>query len=199
MNLKSLLVAVTAFFLAVPAFAQDSGFYAGGGIGQAKFKDACGSAPGITVLSCDDKDTAWRILAGYQFNRNFAVEGGYTDLGEVSGSGLVLGLPFDVGVSAKGWELLGVASVPFNNELSAYAKAGIFRWKVKGTAAISGLGTGSVSDNGTDFTFGVGLRYDFTKSVGARLEWQRYNDVGDDSTTGKADINLWSLGIVVKF
>src|SRR6267143_1528389 len=50
----------------------------GGTVGQAEFKDGCRGLAG-----CDNKDTAWRILGGYQFNRYFAAELGY-DLGEVS-------------------------------------------------------------------------------------------------------------------
>ena len=45
----------------------------------------------------------------------------------------------------------------------------------------------------------LGLKYDFTKNVGARMEWQRYSNIGNDSTTGQGDVNLYSIGIVFKF
>ncbi|HEU5282508.1 MAG TPA: outer membrane beta-barrel protein, partial [Burkholderiales bacterium] len=64
-----------------PAFAQDeAGFYVGGGIGQSELKDAC-DGDGLTVTDCDDTDTAWKLFAGYWFNKYFAVEGGYIDFG----------------------------------------------------------------------------------------------------------------------
>jgi OOP family OmpA-OmpF porin len=196
---KSLLTIFLALFCAITAFAQDSGFYIGAGVGQAKAKDACAPEAGVVYTSCDDKDTAWKILAGYDFNRNFAIEGGWTDLGKVSASGTVLGIPASADVSSKGWELVGVGSIPFNDKFSAYAKGGIYRWRVKGNAVAVGFGTASVNETGTDLTYGIGLRYNFTKSVGARLEWQRFNDVGDSNTTGKSDVDLLSVGVVIKF
>ena len=48
-------------------------------------------------------------------------------------------------------------------------------------------------------TSGVGLKYNHTKNVAARLEFQRYNDVGDNATTGQSDVNVASLGLRIKF
>src|SRR5438128_11066499 len=76
------VLGLAAAVFALPAAAQMnmSAFYVGATVGQAKFKNACsGAGAGV---SCDDKDTAWRLLAGYQFNRNLAVELGYHNLGE---------------------------------------------------------------------------------------------------------------------
>jgi OOP family OmpA-OmpF porin len=180
------------------AFAQDAGFYVGGALGQSSFKDACGGDPTLLVLSCDDKDSAWKIFGGYQFNKNFGAEVGYVDLGKATGSLIVLGLPGGASIKAKGFEFMGVGTLPFTDKISGYAKAGLFRWDVDADAYVSFLPV-STSDNGTDFTFGLGVKYDFTKNIGARLEYQRYNDVGSDTTTGQADIDLWSIGIVYKF
>jgi OmpA-OmpF porin, OOP family len=187
-----------SYFVVLPAVAQENGFYLGAKAGQSKFRGGCEPTPGITFTSCDDKETAWGVFAGYQFNRYIALETGWTDLGEITAVGNVGGTPFSAGISAKGWEFVGVGSIPFSQQVSAYAKAGAYRWRVRGTVAVPGLGTASASDSGTDFTYGVGLRFDFTKNVGARLEWQRYNDVGT-ATTGEGDLNLWSLGVLVKF
>src|SRR5574341_1102866 len=79
------------------AVAQDQGWYAGATFGQSKFKDACQGVP-----NCDDNDTAWRILGGYQFTKNWAVEFGYTDLGEASASG--------ASVEATAFEVVAVGS-----------------------------------------------------------------------------------------
>jgi OOP family OmpA-OmpF porin len=193
----AVLVLVTAF-VGNQAIAQDTGFYLGAKAGQSKFRGGCEPTPGITFTSCDDKETAWGVFAGYQFNRYIAVETGWTDLGEITATGSAGAIPFSAGISAKGWEFVGVGSIPVSEQFSAYAKAGAYRWRVRGTVAATGLGTASANDSGTDFTYGLGLRFDFTKNVGARLEWQRYNDVGS-SNTGEGDLNLWSLGVLVKF
>lgn len=197
---SALVVGSTAALPPV-AFAQDMGFYAGAGIGKAKFKDACAD-PELTevgfVGSCDDKDTAWKIFGGYQFNRNLGVELGYTDLGEATLTGTAMGLPVSAKTKAKGFELLGVGTFPINEQFAVYGKAGFFRWDVDASATVGGV-TEAIGAKGTDFTFGLGLKYNFTKNLAARLEWQRYNDVGDENTTGKSKVNVIGVGVVVKF
>ena len=48
---------------------------------------------------------------------------------------------------------------------------------------------------------GLGAQYNFTPSVGLRLEWERYFEVGgkDATSTGEADIDLITAGLVFKF
>src|SRR5687767_9551926 len=61
-----------------------SKFYVGAGLGKATAKDWCHEpALAAGAARCDDKDTTWRLLAGYQFSRHFAIEGGYHDLGKL--------------------------------------------------------------------------------------------------------------------
>ena len=64
------------------AQAKESAWYLGASIGQSKFKNDCGASG----VSCDMKDTAWKFLGGYQFNRCIAAEGAYTDLGSAKSS-----------------------------------------------------------------------------------------------------------------
>jgi OOP family OmpA-OmpF porin len=167
------------------ALKQDTGLYIGGAVGQARDKEFCGDATSIGFTGCDDKDVAWKLQGGYQFNRNAAVEVGYVNFGKFKATA--------PGVSGEveAWaiELLGVLSIPLTREFSVYGKAGFFRWDADAKVTGGGLLlTGS--DNGTDFTFGLGLGYAFTPNLGARLEWQRYADV---------DVNIASLGLVYKF
>ncbi len=181
-----------------PAFAQDAGFYVGGAVGQSKLKDSCS---GVTI-PCDDKDIGWKIFGGYQVNKNFSTEIGYTDLGEATVSGTFGAINFSQSAQVKAWEFLGVGTLPLADRLSAYGKLGFFRWNLTfaGQAAIPGFTPlfFSSTDTGTDLTFGLGLKYDVTKNIGTRLEWQRYRDIGTD-TAGKTDVDLISLGVVFKF
>jgi OOP family OmpA-OmpF porin len=189
------VVLAAALTAAAPAPAQDTGFYAGGALGQAKAKDFCSQiTAGGFVGGCDDKDTAWKIFGGYQLNPNLGVELGYVDLGDFTANGTVLGAPVSASAEAKGFELVGVGSLPFTQQLSGYAKAGAFRWDVDTRTTV-----GSAGDKGTDFTYGLGLKYDFTRNIAGRLEFQRYNNVGETSTTGQSDVNLWTAGVMFKF
>lgn len=177
-----------------PVLAQDAGFYAGGAFGQSKIKDACdGLGAGI---SCDDTDSSWKIFGGYQFNKNFAAELGYVDLGKATASAPGV----TANVKAKGFEFLGVGTLPLSDGFSAYGKLGFFRWDADASIAIPAFGAlGTFSESGTDVTFGIGVKYDFTKNVAARLEWQRYKDLGNDATIGKSDVDVMSIGVVFKF
>jgi len=192
---RNLLTAGLLALVAVstPALSQDTGWYAGLGVGQSKAKDACTGVAGPGI-SCDDTDTAWKIFGGYQFNANFGAELGYTDLGEVSATFAGFG---SATIESKGIELLGVGTYPINQQFSIFGKLGFFRWDVD---ANDGTGlVGSVSDSGTDLTFGFGVKYNFTKNVALRAEWQRYTDVGETNTTGMADVDVLGVSVIIKF
>ena len=149
--------------------------------------------------NCASAGAAWRIFGGYQFHKNIAVELGYADLGSVEASGVVLGVPVTAEIETKAWDLVAVGILPLNEQFSLHAKAGIARWDLDTTASAVGLGAVSISENGTDFTFGFGGQFNFTKNVGARVEWQRYNDVGDSGTTGQSDFDVISASVLFMF
>lgn len=177
--------------------APEAGFYAGIGLGRAQPRDACGSLGGAGFAgSCDDRDTTWNFNAGYQFNRNAAVELGYVDFGNVTASGTAGGAAVGASSSAKALELTGIAMFPVAQAISLYGKAGIFRWNAD--ASRSGPALLAASDRGNDFTFGLGAQYSFTRNIAALLEWQRYNNVGVASA-GESDINVMRVGLRYKF
>ena len=66
---RYLLLITTLCFIAPAAMAE--GFYAGAGIGIVQAEDDEGG------VEFDDSSFGWRILAGYEINENFAVEGAY--------------------------------------------------------------------------------------------------------------------------
>jgi OmpA-OmpF porin, OOP family len=153
-----------------------SSVYIGGTVGQAELKDACQG-----LASCDEKDTAWRILGGYQFNRNFAAEIGYHNLGEASAPA----------GATKGnvWELVGIGSYPIANQFSVYGKLGFYRGELEAPSA---------KETNTDFTYGVGLQYDIARNVGVRGEWQRYSKMGGGAVV-ETDVDVLSVGVVYRF
>src|SRR5947207_8518941 len=91
-------IPAAAFGLPAAAQMNMSAFYVGATVGQSKFKDSCTGLP--AGFSCDEKDTAWRILGGYQFSPNFAAELGYHNFGETKASGGGL----EVKDKASAWE-----------------------------------------------------------------------------------------------
>src|SRR5436190_11859535 len=67
--------------MALSINAQADGGYIGVGVGEANTK--IDDIPGFTVVSRDEKDTAYKIFGGFEFNKNFGVEVGYVDFGEI--------------------------------------------------------------------------------------------------------------------
>lgn len=148
--------------------------------------------------SVDDNDTGYGLRLGYRFHPNFAVEGGYTDLGRFDYNTALTGGGNATGrLKADAWDLSAVGIVPFANNFSGYGKVGVARTRAEresNTAGISGA-----TERGTHPTAGLGVAYDFTKQLAATAEWNRYFKVGDQATTGRGDIDLYSVGLKYKF
>lgn len=182
------ITAIAAALLALPAAAQDAGFYLGASVGQSKAGDSCTGMP--SGVSCDDKASTWKLIGGYQFNRYIGAELGYSpSLAKASASGF--GITADVKVSA--WELVAIPVYPLG-DFSLYGKLGFYAAKTEGR---SNVGV-SADDSNTDFTFGFGAGYRFNRNFGLRAEWQRYSKVGGDNN-GKADIDALNLGVLYHF
>lgn len=184
MKTKALIAvaALGAAAFSLPATAQMSmsSAYIGGGLGQSKFK--C-----TDNFNCDDdKDTAFKLFGGYQFNKNIAAEVGYTDLGKAKSTG---------GGEAKAtaWELSAVGAFPVWQQLSILGRLGLYY----GEGKLSGTGADN-KKNTTDLTYGLGVGWDFNKNLGVRGEWQRYSKVKfEDSLGGSGDTDVDVLGVSV--
>jgi len=196
----SFLVAVLILGLAAkPSMAQAENWYAGASVGQSK-ADIDLTCDLDISCSKDEDDTGFKIFGGYEFNPNGAIEFGYVDLGKFKASGKDSFL----GNASLDWEPSGftfavVGTLPIGQNFGLTGKVGIFFWDMDLHARSSVFGSGSDSDSGTDLTYGLGLKYDFSKTFGMRAEWERFQDVGDSNTTGQSDIDLFSVGVVFKF
>jgi OmpA-OmpF porin, OOP family len=192
----AILGLASAMALTGPVFAQgqDTGFYIGAALGQAEVDIDCDGA-----TSCDEKDSSWKILGGYQFNKHFAVELGYVNLGEASASGPAGGLgTASVTFESAAFDLVAVGSLPLGDRFSIFGKIGLYRADTDVNACVTALGCASDSDSNTDLTFGFGVRFDIMRNLGVRAEWQRYSDVAA-SDFGESDIDVISIGVIWKF
>src|SRR5215471_8024241 len=164
--------------------ASAQGWYAGAGIGQSRADNlgACSSSNGLSPgFSCSGSgsSTGWRLFAGYEINRNLAVEGGYLDLGEFHGS---------------------AENAPSLNPDSATSTAHPSGFTLDTTVSLTPCcgvpkpPSTSVNANGVSVDFGVGVKYDFDKNLGVRAEFQRFANIGND-VTGKSDVSLISASL----
>jgi len=205
-----------------PAWAQDAGFYVGGSFGQATYRGKC---PAPTANApCNDDDNAWRLFAGYQFNRYVSLELGFADLGRTS----VGGIPGPSGISffssrtieteITAWDLAVIAALPFGERLSLLGRVGLY-WAdlerreittTRSRSPIFGIGpptetvrTESMNESGA--TLGLGVRFDFARYLSVRLEWLAYMSVRDETLRGVSneiktnDIHVLSAGLLYRF
>ena len=199
--------------IASPSFAQSNvdtvGLYGGINVGpsRATIDDAriTGNlvSNGFTVnsLTDDDRSIGAKLFGGYQFNRNFAVEGGVFSLGKfgyqatttptgtLNGEAKVRGLNLDL-----------VGTLPITGKFSVFGRAGVAYAETKDTFR----GTGMVvvtnpnpSVRAANWKAGLGLQYAFTPALSVRAEVERYRI--NDAVGNRGDIDMASIGLVYRF
>lgn len=205
---KYVLAAACTFAVAAHA---DTNFYVLGSVGQDRVSGLKKSdindeltTAGATINSSklDTEDTAYKLQVGYQVTENFAIEGGYVDLGQAEYKADVVGGSAKVTWEAKGWNLNAVGMVPITKNFTVLAKLGAIHAKVEAKATAYGAG-GSASDSNsitrTKSVVGVGAAYAITDNLGVRVEAESYNSLGSSGSTGEADVFLLSAGVSYKF
>jgi OOP family OmpA-OmpF porin len=198
-----------AFLASSHAMADNPSWYFGANIGQAQvtIDDARISsgmvANGLVVGPINDihRDLGFKIFGGYQFNKNFALEGGYFNLGQFgfNTSTVPLGtLSGDVRV--KGVNLDAVGTLPITNKFSIFGHLGVTYTQTSDAF----VGTGAVnvfnpnpSSRDTNFKIGLGLQYALTDALTLRTEIERYRI--DDAVGNKGDVDLVSVGLIYRF
>jgi OmpA-OmpF porin, OOP family len=170
----------------------ESGFYVGAGIGHATAKDWCSDAAlAGGAARCDDKDTAWRVLVGYQFSRHLAVEAGHVNFGKMQAT-TVAGAQTSIQTNA--YELMGLGILPIGGIVSAYGKLGLMRGEARGGGTRNNL-----AEKSGGVTFGAGVQAHVFSSFAVRGEWQRYPKLGGGLFGASTDINVLSVLGIYRF
>lgn len=148
----------------------DSGWYIGGNLGQSDIDEL------------GEGDTSFKILGGYQINKHFGAELGYTDFGKAESGGTT--------VKGTAWELVGVGTLPINDKFSVFGKLGFAMGDGEASSAL-----GTASDDSVELTYGIGVKYNFTPVFGVTAEYQAYPDFAN----GFSDVSVMSIGVVYRF
>ena len=164
--------------------------YAGLSLGQAKVNDFC---DGFTGVSCDDSDTALKVFGGAKLNKNFAFEASYVDMGEFIVTDGIDTFTAEI----TGFNFSAVGIIPASDSVDIFGKVGMLFWDLK--LALSGTFTDSLSEDGNDISFGFGANFDVNDTYAIRAEFEKFNSIGKESTTGESSVALLSLGAVFKF
>lgn len=178
------LVFASALVLAAGAAHADDvlGLYAGAGITKAKMED-------IFHTNFNLSNTSWKIYAGFKpvgFPLGLDVD--YMDLGSAA-AGTFKGIAH---ANAKAFAayVVGYAPIPVPN-IDLYAKGGLARWQFDGNYTSPGLF--AVSDNGTNFAWGVGGQVHFLENFAVRIEYEHFNVRDAD------DVQVYTLGVSYRF
>jgi opacity protein-like surface antigen len=172
-------------------------WYIGGGIGQSStsFNNADYSlnTPSVHESQISTK-AAYKVFGGYELGSNWAVEGGYTSLGKpvYNYTGTTTG---GASVQETSGSIAAKATLSSIDRLSFFGKFGL-------TDNKSVLG-GSVLQSGWQYRpellLGAGGEFEASKTLGIRLEYESYGKFGDATTTGRTNVDLWSVGVKYKF
>jgi opacity protein-like surface antigen len=177
--MRKLLLASALVLAAGAAHADDLlGLYAGAGIMRAKMED-------IFHTNFNLSNTSWKIYAGMRpIGFPLGIDVDYMDLGSAA-AGTFKGVAH---ADAKAFAAyaVGYAPIPVPN-IDLYAKGGLARWQFNGSYTQPSLF--SVSDNGTNFAWGVGGQVHFLGRVAVRIEYEHFNVHDAD------DVQLYSLGV----
>jgi OOP family OmpA-OmpF porin len=203
---KSIIVAGLLLGASSAALADQQPYgYLGLGIGSStydwdsskctqKFQDLTGSSSVACTVSTSQ--SGGKLFAGYQATPNLGFEFGLYDFGEltgtVSGPGGSAGIKLHA--TAINADLIG--SLPLaDSGITLSLKGGIYS---AGSNATSDLGDDSTSNN-TGIDFGGRVSFNFSRNVTGRVDFETFQDVGDDFSAPKTNINLVSVGFAYSF
>ena len=191
--------------------AQDSttGPYIGANVGttRAQFNNdsinstLAGQSLTVTSRTEDNSSTGYKLFGGYQLNRNFAVEGGYFDLGRFNYalSTTPLGT-FTSDTRVRGLNLDLVGILPLTDQFSVFGKVGAAYAQSRANFTRTGampLSSSSTGRNDTNLKVGLGMQYAITEALAVRAELERYRI--SDPVRNRGNIDMASIGLVYRF
>jgi len=196
--------------MALTSAAFADGFYGIGEITRSSpsldkdYFDAALTGNGASGLSSrdDHNGTQWRLQGGYRFNPYLAIEAGYIDFGTAKYKANYAGGSAHGSLKAGGVDVVGLASLPLNDNFSVFGKAGLVYANVKSSLTASDPAALASDNNSTRVVrplLGVGANYKITQNVDLRADFDHVSGLGKSSTTGKMNDNMFSLGLAYNF
>lgn len=176
--------AIAALMFSAAASAQG---YAVVSVGSSKLNVDC-----TGTTSCDDSGTGFKLLGGYKFQPNMAVELGYFDFGKATAT--VGALAAENKNSAFG------AGIAFHHNISPnwpiVARLGIAQVKTTISGSFPGFGSASDSESNAALYGGVGIGYRLSPTVSIDGTWD-FSKSEYGGETG--NINVFSVGLTFWF
>ena len=156
-----------------------------------------GAGNGASLQDNQRQDTAYKLFGGYQFNRNFAIEGGYFNLGQFNYQSTAPGSSLNGTYKVEGLNLDLIGTLPLSERFSVFGRIGAQYANTRDS--FSGTGTltppmDGASKRDTNLKVGLGVQYDISPSMQLRGEAERYRI--NDAFDNRGDVNVFSLSLV---
>jgi hypothetical protein len=165
---RLLLATVLALAAGAAQADEDDLFYLGAGVSNNKISE-------ITAINSDLNSTSWKAYVGVRPINAFAVEADYLDLGSKTLNTTTASGTINTDVNYKAFAGYAVGFVPLPLPyLDVFGKVGLARWSSGGSTNSPGASLFSLSDNGTEFAWGIGAQAHFGM-VGGRLEYEAFH------------------------
>ena len=175
--MRKLLLALALALSAAAAHADNGYLYLGAGLTNDNLRD-------VAATNSNLNSTNWKVWAGFRPIDFLAIEADYMDLG----SQRVITDVSSTNLDYKAFAGYAVGYLPLPMPyVDVFAKAGLARWSSSGGNTV-GSSFFSLSDNGTQFAWGVGGQVHFG-NFGARLEYENFSIRNTDGA------NLVSLSV----
>lgn len=182
MTIKTLLaasVATSTLFVLTPnalAAPSPEGLYFGVGTGFSSLQNDDEDVDdfiesGSEDFDADDDDNVFKGFVGYEFNRYFATEAFYSDLGRVRLEGNDIAST-DLESQAYGVSLVG--KLPITQWFELFAKAGMAKWETDVDGNLGSASTDLKDNDGVDPVYGAGAQFNFNPLL-VRAEYERYD------------------------
>ena len=212
-TIASAIAVLATAAIAQPSFAQSNndtvGLYGGINVGRSRatIDDArisgnlVNNGFAVNSLADDDRSTGFKAFGGYQFDKNFSMEGGVFSLGRFGYHAITTPAgTLDGQAKFRGLNLDLVATLPVTGSFSVFGRAGLTYAEAKDRFASTGavvVNDPNPSERAANWKAGVGLQYAFTPALSLRAELERYRI--KDAVGNKGDIDLASVGLVFRF
>lgn len=178
--MKKLIFAMFAAAAAMgSAQAQQGQAYIGVGIASVDHVTSPNSLTGTTNNSSDGWKASGKIFGGYDFDKTWGVEAGYTDYAKSDysyNSGAIRGQS-----EGHSTYIAGKATAPINEQFSVFGKLGVSDNKYQMNEPAGAFGTSK-----TEVYAGIGGQYKLNQKVAMTLEYERYGKTKDFGP--KADV-----------
>ncbi len=187
----------------------DTAWYIGAGAGRARanvdeLRIAAALRNGGPIdarVNTDERSNAYKLFIGKQLNHNFAIEGGYQDLGKFGFNGTATpgaGV-FNGAASFRAFNLDLLAGLPMSERLSLYARLGgqYLRAKASFTGnRLNAVTAPQASESSFNPHLGLGLEYKLTEALAMRAEAERARVT--DPINNRGHLDMFTLALVYK-